>query len=361
MSRIKVYVLYGGQSTEHDISRRSARYVLDHMDREKYEVHPIGISKKGKWITQNLKDLDENPSRELPIGDHSEPDREWSLFDNRDSVSEPVVVFPVLHGSRGEDGTCQGLFEMKNFAFVGPGVLGSSVSMDKVVAKILVEKAGIPVAPYQYIERFPWSGLDIQSKHKYLTDCVKTIDFPAFVKPSCSGSSVGITKVEKFDDLFKAVEYAFQFDHRVLIETGIKGREIEFAALGGSDVAITAPGEVANEETFYTYEEKYSSSSQAQIIIPAPMSDETLLRGKDLALKAFQALSLWGMARIDFFLTEHQEYIFNEANTIPGFTSISQYPQLWEHEGIAAKDLIDRLIDSAIERWRYNNALQRNI
>ena len=360
MAKTKVMLIYGGQSTEHDISRRSAKLVLQSLLAEDFEVIPVAITKQGQWLTQNLQSLEACTDDSLPIG---EPAEKTGLFDlemlqNLPAAEEPLVAFPVLHGRNGEDGVCQGFFQLKNWAFVGADTLGSAVSMDKVVAKTLVHAAGIPIAPFLAIHASDWQ--DAANQDEFVVSVQAKLKLPYFVKPANLGSSVGITKVETASELRPAIASALKYDNKILVESMMRGREIEFAILGGREIAVTGPGEVASGAGFYTFDEKYSAKSVAKVIIPAPMSLQEKEDGQDLACKAFKALNLWGMARIDFFLDQTGRYVFNEANTLPGFTSISQYPLLWREEGLDSGALVQRLVATALERWHLQQSIQLN-
>ena len=361
MTKTKVILLYGGQSTEHDISRRSAKFIFDNLLASDYETIPVAINKEGQWIAQDLETLKAHAGESLPIASQGQ---KLNLFDLENPLDaplgdgKPVVVFPALHGTHGEDGVCQGLFQLKNWAFVGPDTLGSAVAMDKIVAKTLVHAAGIPIAPFVPVYRGDCRSE--QDKSLVQESILSKLKPPFFVKPASLGSSVGITRVDDIAELQQAIELALTYDHKVLVEKAMIGREIEFALLGGEKPLVSGPGEVAASRGFYTFEEKYSRDSVAKVIIPAPMSNKEKTLGQSLSLDVFRALNLWGMARVDFFLDQTGRFVFNEANTIPGFTSISQYPQLWREEGIHAKELIERLIQTALERWYRKQMIQLN-
>lgn len=358
-----VVVMYGGQSTEHEISCRSAAFILKNIDRQKYDVHAIGIDKDGHWWPQDLSKTlagdpqivpivrDETLAREHPIAKALLP-----AMGNA-SVDRNVIVFPILHGTNGEDGAIQGLFDLTGVAYVGPDTMGSAISMNKVAAKQLVEAADIPVVPYVFCRKEEWR----QQRASILAEIEKKLPFPMFVKPASLGSSVGISKVKAVADLPRAMDEAFQVDELVLIEQGMDVREIEYAALGGYTPDITAAGEIVVQAAdFYSYEEKYSTASKAEVKVPADLPAPKGAEGKGLALRIFKALYLHGMARIDLFLTKDtQKFYFNEANTIPGFTSISQYPQLWKHSGLNAAPLLDRLLTAAWDRREMRRGLQR--
>ena len=268
-----------------------------------------------------------------------------------------TVVFPVIHGTNGEDGTLQGLLELSEVAYVGCDHVGSSIGIDKSVAKRLVQAAGVPVVP--------WVDARLEIWRSNSDDIVRAVEqnltFPVFVKPARLGSSVGVVKVESVAELKAACEESFRFDDKLLIETGVDAREIECAALGGYDPEISLPGEVAPKKGFYSYEAKYEDAAAADLIVPADITDEQSAEARSIAKRAFTALELYGMARVDLFLDRKSgKFFFNEVNTVPGFTEISQYPMLWAKSGLTPGDLIDRLIRLALDRQAVRRGLQRS-
>ena len=362
--RIRVVVLYGGRSTEHEISCRSAAFVVSHLRPEKYEVVPIGIAKDGSWWVQDAAKLSARRGDALPIErmvGRDEADRALlglfapSLYGAPQDAAH-TVVFPVLHGTYGEDGCLQGLLDMQEIAYVGADRASSAIGMDKVLAKRLVQAAGIPVVPYVVARKEEWP----QREGALRQAIDRNLRYPLFIKPASLGSSVGIAKIERPEGLAAAMAAAFAVDEKVLVETGLTVREIEFAALGGYEPDISAAGEIASPEGFYSYEEKYSSASRTQVKVPADISAAKQAEGQRLAREIFIALELHGMARIDLFLERGTDkYYFNEVNTLPGFTSISQYPMLWQHAGIGPEALVDRLIALALERAQSRRGLKR--
>jgi D-alanine-D-alanine ligase len=273
-------------------------------------------------------------------------------------VADPssTIVFPVIHGTGGEDGSLQGLLDMANVAYVGADTLASAIGMNKLVAKKLVEAEGIPIVPYVSLRRYEWE----ERGEALLEDMRSKLSWPVFVKPASLGSSVGISRVKDRAGLVSAIDEALRFDERVLVETGLLVREIEFALMGGYEPLVSAAGEVISDAGFYSYDEKYSAKSRALVKVPAALDPAKECEGQELARRIFKALELHGMARIDLFLTKDTgQYYFNEVNTIPGFTSISQFPQLWQHAGLSPTQLIDRLIESAQDRARERAALLR--
>jgi len=337
----KVAVLFGGQSTEHEVSRVSAASVLRNMDTAKYDIYPIGITKDGKWF-EYIGDYDfiENGQWERDEV-HKKPDGQNKLFNK-----EVDVVFPVLHGLFGEDGTIQGMCRLINIPCTGPGVLASAVCMDKVYTKYLLENFNISQADYVVINKHEYQG-----KMGYFTDTIEEkLKYPVFVKPSNSGSSVGITKAHNREEFLTGVATALNYDRKVLVEKTINAREIEVAVLGNDNPVAAIPGEIIPGKEFYDYEAKYESEI-SKLKIPANFNDEKLEEIKNLAVSIFKILDCSGMARVDFLVDRDTEAVYlNEVNTIPGFTKISMFPKLWEASGKKYSDLIDDLINLAIER-----------
>lgn len=332
MKKLKVCVIYGGLSTEHDVSIVSAKSVIANLDKNKYDVFSVYIEKNGAWY-------DDGNSQIHNIYEY------LKAFD---------VVFPVLHGLYGEDGSIQGLFELFGVKYVGNGILSSAVGMDKVYSKILFERVGLKQAKYIYIkkindsyifidENFNESILTLEEIAKLVYDKLK---FPVFVKPSNSGSSIGINKANNVDELMEYIVYASNFDKKILIEENIDGREIECSVLGNDNVITSKLGEIVPNDVFYSYDAKYNNTN-SDLIIPAKLNKSLEIEIQDMAIKAYKALDCRGLARIDFFVTKKDIYI-NEINTMPGFTEISMYPKLLEASGIEYSDLLDTLIDLAL-------------
>lgn len=332
MSKIKVTVIYGGMSSEHEVSVSSATNVINNIDKNKYEVNSILIGKDGEFFDENNKKI-KNIISEIKNSD---------------------VVFPVLHGLYGEDGTIQGMLEMLNIPYVGCKVLASSVGMDKVYTKIIFEKANIPQAKYIYIKNENIYVNDEFDEIKLENDEIvnlveEKLKFPVFVKPSNSGSSVGVTKATTKEELIKSIQNAALFDKKVLIEEAINGQEVECAVLGNENVEATTVGEIKSAETFYSYDAKYKNE-ESKTVIPADIQEEKIDEIKRLAVKAFKSIDGSGLARVDFFVEKDTKKVYiNEINTMPGFTSISMYPKLWESEGLKYPELLSKLIDLAIE------------
>lgn len=358
----RVAILFGGKSAEHEVSLQSAKNVMEAIDRSRYEVIPIGIDKQGGWFLCDLDDYLEHPDdpkrirlkrrdgRRLALVP-GEPGHPLVRMPGGESIGPLDVVFPVLHGPMGEDGTVQGLLKTADVAFAGAGVLGSAVGMDKAVMKRLLMDAGIPVARCHTVE---WQKKGLLNFDRTAAD----LGLPLFVKPANLGSSVGVSKAGDRNSFEKAVREAFRFDTRILIEEFIQGREIECSVLGNENPAASLPGEILPRHEFYSYEAKYIDENGAGLVIPAELPAETVERVRELSIKSFKALLCEGMARVDCFLRKNGEVVINEINTIPGFTRISMYPKLWEATGIPCPELIHRLIRLGIERHERDKALE---
>ena len=328
---IKLGIVYGGVSTEHDISVMSAKSVIENLDKEKYEIHEIYINKYGKWYEV--------------IDDEKE-----EIYNLIWTLKKLDVVFPVLHGLGGEDGTIQGMLEMLQVPYVGCKVLASSVGMDKVYTKIIFEKAGIPEAPYVYIKKkdngYIIVNENFEEEEFKVESITKKLNYPMFVKPSNSGSSVGVKKATNTEELKMAIENASQYDNKILIEQGINAREVECAILDGTEVRASTVGEIMSAEEFYSFDAKYNIP-ESKTIIPADISKEQIEQIQKLAIRAFKAIDGTGLSRVDFFLGNNGEIYINEINTMPGFTQISMYPKLFEASGISYKELLNKLIELA--------------
>ncbi|MBP9709036.1 MAG: D-alanine--D-alanine ligase [Oligoflexales bacterium] len=369
MLKQTVFVLYGGESTEHEVSCRSAASIVKNLDRKKYNIKAIGISKGGQWLPhKNDLPLPEQIGEilQLPelLASSSASDFAGLMSANRETDSRqlPPVVFSVVHGYGGEDGRFQGLFDLIKLPYVGPDCLGSAVAMDKAVAKTLVKAAGVPVADFFTIRAQEWFQPERSQIEGLVRKRAFDLEYPLFIKPTNGGSSVGVSKARNETELFEKIKFAFEFDEKIIIEKGLDAREIECAALGDYNPVISIPGEVIPHSDFYTYEAKYSKNSTAEVKVPAELTDAQITEVQKLSLISFQALELYGMARLDFFLEKSSgKFYFNEANTIPGFTSISQYPMLWKQSGISQSELLDRLIESAIQRYNIRSKQKRVI
>ena len=361
MSKIKVAVLFGGKSTEHEISIISAKNIVAAMPKDKYEPVLIGINKQGQWLYQNesLELLDTSNPKTVKLSDNAEPmiisqnSNEHTLISiaNQKDLGKIDVIFPVLHGTFGEDGAIQGFAKLANLPCVGPGILGSAVGMDKEIMKRLLRDAGIKNAEFITLRR--------KDQNKYSYSEVQTIlGSELFIKPVNLGSSVGVSFVKEEAHFQKAIDHAFLFDNKVIIEKRIIGREIECAVLGNNDPIASIPGEVIPKDGFYSFESKYIDETGAALEIPANLTEEQIKNVKDIAITTYECLECSGMARVDMFLTPDDQYYINEINTIPGFTGISMYPTLWKISGISNEELIDRLIQLAIEEHNEFNRLQ---
>jgi D-alanine-D-alanine ligase len=375
-ARIRVAVLYGGRSGEHEISLQSAASVLRNLDRERFEVIPIAIDKEGRWHPGDVALIDQG-ARTLPVfkdqppvllppspragGAELVPYGETALHKRGLPLPAVDVVFPVMHGTLCEDGAIQGLLELADLPYVGCGVLASAVGMDKEVAKRLARAAALPIVPYVLARRGTW-----EAELPALTARVaQDLGYPCFVKPACCGSSVGVHKVKTAAALRPALADAFRYDRKVLIEKAIDAREIEVAVLQSPDPSgaplCSVPGEINPRHEFYSYEAKYLDENGAELIIPARLSDAQTAAAQRLAAAAFTALECEGMARVDFFLDRGTgELLFNEVNTIPGFTSISMYPKMWEASGLPYQELLTRLIELALRRGHEQRQLVRD-
>jgi D-alanine-D-alanine ligase len=347
--RLRVGVLFGGRSGEHEVSLASAASVIRGMDPDKYEPVPIGITKEGHWLVgasaqKMLPEVLRSGQRVMMTADPT--DAALVRLDGSGGGQRLDVVFPVMHGTYGEDGTIQGLLDLAGLPFVGAGVLGSAIAMDKDVSKKLLQAAKIPVVPWIAVQRSDWER-DPKEVQRAIEQKFK---YPVFVKPATLGSSVGMTKVHSREELAPALSLAAEFAMKIMVERAVVAREIEVSVLGNSDPIASVPGEIVPHREFYDYTAKYLEEG-SQIVIPAKLHAAQVKKIQALAVTAFRTLELSGMARVDFFLEKRGGKIFlNEVNTIPGFTSISMYPKMWEASGIPFRELIDRLISLALEQ-----------
>lgn len=366
MGKMRVGILFGGKSAEHEISLISAKNIIEALDKEKYEPILIAIDKTGEWHlkqgTECIADA-HDPKRVCLSGTKEgvalvpKVDRKELTSYSGNQMKENLsldVIFPVLHGTFGEDGTVQGLLKLANIPFVGASVLGSAVGMDKDVMKRLLKEANIPVARFIAIHQSRKDQLNIDQ-------IIDELGLPLFVKPANLGSSVGITKVKSREEFMPALEEAFLYDRKVLVEECIVGREIECSILGNDYPVASLPGEVIPKREFFSYEEKYIDEGGPDFRIPANLPSDLVEKIQKRALQAYQTLCCEGMARVDFFLTASGEVVVNEINTIPGFTQVSMYPKLWEVSGIPYAELIDRLIGLALERHQKERCLKTNV
>ena len=349
--RLRVGVLFGGRSGEHEVSLASAASVIRGLDPDKYEAVPIGISKEGHWLIGSgaqkmLPEVLRGGQRVMMTADPT--DAALVRLDCSGGGQRLDVVFPVMHGTFGEDGTIQGLLDLAGLPFVGAGVLGSAIGMDKDVAKRLLQAANIAVVPWITVHRHEW-----ERHPKQIQQAIeKKFKYPVFVKPATLGSSVGMTKVHSRAELAPALDLAAEFAMKILVERAMTAREIEVSVLGNHDPRASIPGEIVPHREFYDYAAKYLEEG-TQLLIPAKLKPAQVKKFQSIAIAAFRALELSGMARVDFFLDKKNRKIYlNEVNTIPGFTSISMYPKLWEASGIPFRELIDKLIELALEQHR---------
>ena len=368
MNKVRVIILFGGRSAEHEVSLLSARNVFVALDRERFEPMLIGIDKQGRWRMESEQTLlaatgDPRTLALKAVGQPLEvpvyPEGGELTTTPRLVLRHDDVVFPVLHGTYGEDGTVQGLLELADIATVGPGTLGSAVGMDKDVSKRLLTQAGIPVVPWRVIR-----GREFFRDRAGALAHAAGLGFPVFVKPANAGSSVGVSKAQSRAELEPALRMALMFDSKVLVEVAVSAREIECAVLGNDDPEASAPAEIVvhHKDGFYSYDAKYVDPDGAEGKIPADLSPEMTSRVRKLAVDTFRCLELAGMARVDFFLERMTGALYvNEVNTIPGFTAISMYPKMWEASGVPQKELISRLIDLAIERRKARRKLKTEI
>lgn len=362
MSKLTVGVIFGGRSVEHEVSLLSARSIIRNIDSGKYAIFPIFIEKSGIWRRASVSSWLQDGGLEFSGDSFLSPSLNpanpaFYEISGRELINEHKVdvIFPVLHGTYGEDGTVQGMFELMGIPYVGASVLGSSVGMDKIVMKTLLKDSGLPVPEYLGFYKYDWAS----GKKRLSARILEEIGLPCFVKSANLGSSVGITKVKSEDELQGAVDYSCRFSERVIVERAVKKpREIEVSVLGNDDPQASCPGEVVPHREFYDYTAKYLEEGTG-LIAPAELDRETSEKLRDYAVRAFRALDCSGMGRVDFLLEDGTNEIFvSEINTIPGFTQISMYPRLWGVSGVSFPELVNRLIELAIERRRQADSLE---
>lgn len=353
ISKKKVAILYGGRSVEHGVSVNSAKNIAEFIDKEQFEPLPIGISKNGQWyLTKTVdKDIEQGEALGLILN----PEKPGFILLASGDRIKVDIIFPVLHGTDGEDGSIQGLIKALDIPMVGTGVLGSAVSMNKIVAKQLLKNAGIPITKFMafhYREK---------SKIKF-EDVEKNLGLPFMVKSASLGSSVGVTKVSKKSDFKKALDEAFRYDHEVIVEEFVVGREIECAILGNTPAQASNPGEIviSKEYEFYTFDAKYVDATAVDIKVPAELSQDSIKKIREISLQAYQALHCEDFSRVDLFLTKKGKIYVNEINTIPGFTNSSMFPMMWKERGVSFSDLISRLINLAYERYTANKRIEHD-
>lgn len=350
MDKKTVVVLFGGQSSEHEVSCVSAVTVINHINRDHYDLVLVGITKEGKWIlTNNTEEITSGVWREGKKTAILSPDRSKPslliMEGNQVDYQKVDVVFPVLHGLYGEDGTVQGLLELAGIPYVGCGVLASAVSMDKLYTKIIVDTLGIRQAAYEAVYAKDLEGMD-----QVVERIENRINYPVFIKPSNAGSSKGITKAHNREELIRGLRIAVEHDRKILVEETIIGREIECAVLGGMEVKASGVGEIVAAAEFYDYDAKYNNADSKTVISPE-LPEGKAQEISESAMKIFRAVDGFSLSRVDFFLEKDtNEVVFNEINTLPGFTAISMYPMLWEAKGIAKPQLVEKLIQTAFTR-----------
>ena len=349
----KLGLVYGGKSAEHEVSLSTARAVIQAIDFQRYEVIPVYITYKGEWrkgqpLVSPVETIEE--LRLKGTGD-DKPDSIHDFLNGGSGL--PDVIFPLLHGTNGEDGTVQGFFEVMNIPYVGNGVLASSAGMDKVSMKQLFAQVGLEQVPYVHFVRSVWK----QNRDQLLEQMKNELVFPMFVKPANLGSSVGITKATDRASLIEAVNFALKFDRRVIVEQGVTAREIELGLKGNDDVQCSVPGEIKPVTDFYDYDAKYKDGN-TELIIPAVVSQEVAEKMEDMAVRAYKVLDCAGLVRADFFVTADDEVLINEVNTMPGFTPVSMFPLLWQNSGTTYSELIDELIELALERHAEKEKIQ---
>ncbi|CAM4475489.1 D-alanine--D-alanine ligase [Paenibacillus tarimensis] len=352
--KIKVGLLYGGKSGEHEVSLQTALAVMKAFDYTKYEIKPFYITKQGEW--RSGAPLLQAPEEvaQLRFGESGTDNALVPLFtgltekagNDRTAVSGVDVMFPLLHGTFGEDGTVQGLLEMANLPYVGAGVLASAVGMDKIMMKKVFAQEGIPQCAYRYFNRTQWQ----KDPHFFVMEVEVSLGYPCFIKPANLGSSVGISKAKNREELLKAIDYAFRFDRKVIVEEFVDAREIEVSVLGNDEPRASVPGEVVSSGDFYDYNAKYIDGKSV-MQIPAQLPDETAEAVREMAVRAFLAIDGSGLSRVDFFMRkEDGKLLINEVNTMPGFTPFSMYPLMWKETGLSYQELLDKLIQLALER-----------
>ncbi|MCL2764245.1 MAG: D-alanine--D-alanine ligase [Treponema sp.] len=357
----KIGILFGGKSAEHEISLLSARNIYDAIDRTKFEPVLIGIDKKGRWLLNDAKEFLLNADNPALVSLNTNgnpvtlrPESRGMLSAENAGNIRLDAVFPILHGPFGEDGTIQGFLKLAEIPFVGPGVLGSAIGMDKDVMKRLLRDAGIPIGKFITLNSY-------EKEPSFAEAQAALGSGKIFIKPANMGSSVGISKVRSEDEYISALKEAFLYDTKIIMEEYIPGREIECAVLGNEEPAASVPGEIISAHDFYSYKAKYLDEKGAALEVPAKLDEETIKRVQELAVKVFKTLCCEGLSRVDFFLKENGEIIVNEINTMPGFTRISMYPKMWEASGISYTELITRLIEMAIKRFEKEQKIKTSV
>ncbi|KPA90008.1 MULTISPECIES: D-alanine--D-alanine ligase [Pseudomonas] len=363
MGKLRVGIIFGGLGAEHEVSLQSAKNVVDALDRERFEPVLIGIDKQGRWHLNDSSNFllnAENPAlialnqsnRELAVVP-GKVGRQLVEAGSQALLDQVDVIFPIVHGTLGEDGCLQGLLRMADLPFVGSDVLGSAVCMDKDISKRLLRDAGLAVTPFITVNRATAARLDFDQARAKL-------GLPLFIKPANQGSSVGVSKVEDAGQFQAAMALALGFDEKVLVESAVSGREIECAILGNDQPIASGCGEIVVRSGFYSYDSKYIDAQAAEVVVPAAISEQASERIRSVALEAFQVLGCSGLARVDVFLTDSGEVLINEINSLPGFTRISMYPKLWQAAGMTYSELVSRLIELALERHEARRGLKNS-
>jgi len=348
---MKLYLIYGGESAEHEVSLKSAYSIMTILYYEYYTVIPVYITKEGKWLKgETIESKDQVPAKE----DLERTDNKID-FNFNEMLEGESVAFPVLHGPNGEDGTIQGLFEVFDIPYVGAGVLTSAVGMDKVVSKRIFSDAGLPILPYKEVYLNEWT-IDPETVSDQLE---ADIGYPMYIKPVNMGSSVGVARADDHMGLIRAMGLAFEYDHRIVVEKGVEVREIEVALLGNEDIHTSVPGELVKHKSFYDYEDKYINDKVIRQV-PSDIPDELSKQLREMAVEAFRAINGSGVSRVDFFLTEDNEIYINEINTFPGFTQNSMYPRVWAKTGLPYEDLIQEVIQLGIRRHKDKHTANTN-
>lgn len=361
---MKIFLIYGGKSAEHDISVLTAFSIVQEVYYDYYEVEPVYITRDGLWLKGPRIYQSNEVTHSEALRFENADKAHFSTKEEKLSQGIPIqpsdlkqqdaVIFPVLHGPNGEDGTVQGLFEVIGMPYVGAGVLASACGMDKIVSKQLFQQAGLPQVPYVPVRKSDW----LKEEELIFKHCEGSLLYPMFVKPANMGSSVGISKAENRDELSEAIKLAMNYDRRIVIEQGIEAREIEVAVLGNDDIHTSFPGELVKHKDFYDYDAKYINND-VQMQIPANVSEEVSEKLREYARSAFLAIDGNGLSRCDFFLTSNNEVFINEINTLPGFTQFSMYPSLWKSTGLNYGDLVEELIQLALKKYQERLAFQQ--
>ncbi len=349
----KLGLLYGGKSAEHDVSLSTAKAATQALNFDKYDIFPVFITRGGEWRVGEQLTAPAESIEQLAFTRDADSENDVTEFLTSLKERKFDVIFPLLHGTNGEDGTVQGFLEVLNLPYVGNGVLASSAGMDKVSMKQLFEIAGLPQVPYTYFIRNDW----YKQQDALIAEMEEKLTYPMFVKPANLGSSVGVSKADDREKLIEAVELALKYDRKIVVETGVVAREVEMAVLGNDEPETSVPGEIKPKTAFYDYDSKYNDNS-TDLLIPAPVTADVEAQLSDMAKRAFKILDGSGLVRADFFVTAENEIFINEVNTLPGFTPVSMYPILWKNTGLPYNELIEKLINLGIERHAEKQQLQ---